>query len=114
MMTYYSCHITKSLTIPELKPDYSGIETSISRNWNLETFIISEIDLLFLRNNKLIPFEIKKTSMPTTSMIKSFNKIEGLSKEIAPGGIICFYDELIHLNEKHYIIPISSVINREK
>ncbi len=77
MMTYYSYHITK-------KSDYFEIETSISRNWNLETFIISEIvksynakgedpniyyyrdkekneiDLLFLRNNKLIPFEIKK------------------------------------------------------
>ena len=114
------------------------LQLSSSSGHYLETFIISEIvksynakgedpniyyyrdkekneiDLLFLRNNKLIPFEIKKTSMPTTSMIKSFNKIEGLSKKIAPGGIICFYDELIHLNEKHYIIPISSVINREK
>lgn len=74
----------------------------------------NEIDLVFLRNNKLIPFEIKKTSLPNAQMIKSFDKLEGLSKEVSPGGIICFYDELIHLNEKHYIIPVSSVINREK
>lgn len=49
--------------------------------------------------------------MPTTSMIKSFKFLENTGKEIAPGGIICFYDNLIHLDEKNYIIPISSIIN---
>lgn len=71
----------------------------------------NEIDLIFSKGNKLYPFEIKKTAMPTTAMIKSFKFLENTGKEIAPGGIICFYDNLIHLDEKNYIIPISSVIN---
>lgn len=44
-------------------------------------------------------------------MIKNFDKLENLDKKIEPGGIICCYDELIHIDEKNYIIPISSVIN---
>ncbi len=32
-------------------------------------------------------------------------------KEIGARGIICFYEELLHLDDKHFIIPISSVLN---
>lgn len=34
------------------------------------------------------------------------------TKKIGSGGIICCYESLTHLDEKNYIIPISSVINR--
>lgn len=44
-------------------------------------------------------------------MIKNFSILEKQSKEVGQGGIICFYDDLMHLDEKNYIIPISSVIN---
>ena len=47
-------------------------------------------------------------------MIKTFYKLEDTGREVAPGGIICFYDTLMHLDKKHYIIPISSVINITK
>ena len=49
--------------------------------------------------------------MPNEGMIKNFAKLEASGKEIGDGGIICFYEDLMHLNEKYYIIPISSVIN---
>ncbi len=45
--------------------------------------------------------------MPTKSMLKNFNKINSKSKKIGQGGIICFYDDLIKLDENNYIIPIS-------
>ena len=64
----------------------------------------------FEKNNKIYPFEIKKTANPTKTMIKNFEKLEKI-KKIEPGGIICLYDDLIHIDEKNYIIPISSVIN---
>lgn len=71
----------------------------------------NEIDLIFSVNNKLYPFEIKKTASPTKEMIKNFSLLEKSNKEVGTGGIICLYDELLHLDEKNYIIPISSVIN---
>ena len=47
-------------------------------------------------------------------MIKNFELLSKTKKNIGTGGIICLYDELIHLDEKNYIIPISSVINAKE
>ena len=50
------------------------------------------------------------TDIPKKDMIKNFKKLENTKLEIGPGGIICFYDTLLKLDEKNYIVPISSVI----
>lgn len=71
----------------------------------------NEIDLIFYKNNKLYPFEIKKIAISTKEMIMNFQKLENTNKEIGTGGIICFYDTLMKIEENNYIIPISSVIN---
>ena len=47
-------------------------------------------------------------------MIKHFAKLIDTKKKIGSGGIICFYDELLKLDENNYIVPIASVINRSK
>ena len=106
-------HYLETFIISEIVKSYNarGEDPNISYYRDKDK---NEIDLIFYRNNKLFPFEIKKTAMPNETMIKNFYKLEGLGKEVAPGGIICFYDELMHLDKKHYIIPISSVINVEK
>lgn len=46
-------------------------------------------------------------------MIKNFKELQKTKKEIGTGGIICFYDELMHLDKNNYIIPVSSVINSQ-
>ena len=69
---------------------------------------------MLYKNNKLYPFEIKKTASPNSSMISNFKYLEKSKKEIATGGIICLYDNLMKLDDKNYIIPISSVINITK
>ena len=71
----------------------------------------NEIDLIFYKNNKLYPLEIKKTAIPKKEMIKNFSKLDKTKKEIGTGGIICCYDILTKLDESNYIIPISNVIN---
>ena len=71
----------------------------------------NKIDLIFYKNNKLYPLEIKKTAIPKKEMIKNFNKLDKTKKEIGTGGIICFYDTLTKLDENNYIIPVSNVIN---
>ena len=105
-----SGHYLESFIISEIVKSIGarGNEVNISYYRDKEK---QEIDLIFYRNNKLYPFEIKKTASPDVSMIKNFSKLDNANKEIAPGGIICFYENLLHLDEKNYIIPISSVIN---
>lgn len=105
-----SGHYLESFIVSEIVKSYGarGEDANISYYRDKDG---KEIDLIFYRNNKLYPFEIKKTASPEVNMIKSFSKLEINNKEIAPGGIMCFYEDLIHLDKKNYIIPISSVIN---
>lgn len=102
-------HYLETYVISEIIKSYNavGIEPKISYYRDKEK---NEIDLIIEKNNKIYPFEIKKTANPTKSMIKTFEKLENI-KKTEPGGIICCYDDLIHIDEKNYIIPISSIIN---
>ncbi len=106
-------HFLETFIISEIIKSYnaSGIKPNISYYRDKEK---NEIDLILYKNNILYPFEIKKTAIPTKSMIKNFIKLEEQTKEIGTGGIICFYDTLMKLDNKNYIIPISSVINITK
>ena len=98
------CEIIKSYNARGLKPNLSYYRDKEKH----------EIDLVLYKNNKLYPFEIKKTASPNSSMISNFKYLENSKKEIATGGIICLYDNLMKLDGKNYIIPISSVINVTK
>ena len=44
-------------------------------------------------------------------MIKNFDCLKKSGKEIGIGGIICFYDDLISLDNNNLIIPVSSVLS---
>ena len=103
-------HYLESFIVSEILKSYNarGIRPNISYYRDKEK---NEIDLIFYNNNKLYPFEIKKTASPNKTMIKNFKILEKTKKEIGTGGIICFYDNLMKLDENNYIIPISSVIN---
>ena len=103
-------HYLESFIVSEILKSYNarGIRPNISYYRDKEK---NEIDLIFYKNNKLYPFEIKKTASPNKTMIKNFKILEKTKKEIGIGGIICFYDNLMKLDENNYIIPISSVIN---
>ena len=105
-------HYLESYIISEIVKSYNarGIRPNISYYRDKDG---KEIDLIFQKNNKLYPFEIKKTASPNSDMIKNFKELQKTKKEIGTGGIICFYDELMHLDKNNYIIPVSSVINSQ-
>lgn len=105
-------HYLESYIISEIVKSYNarGIRPNISYYRDKDG---KEIDLIFYKNNKLYPFEIKKTASPNSDMIRNFKELQKTKKEIGTGGIICFYDELIHLDKNNYIIPVSSVINSQ-
>lgn len=68
-----------------------------------------EIDLIISFNNVLYPFEIKKTANPEKSMIENFKILENNKKEVGPGGLICMYPDILQLDEKNKVIPISCI-----
>lgn len=111
-MSSNSGHYFETFILSEIVKSYNarGLRPNLSYYRDKDK---NEIDLIIYKNNKLYPFEIKKTASPNKSMIKHFKMLENSSKEIGPGGIICCYDTLMHLDEKNYIIPISSVINAD-
>lgn len=106
-------HYLETFIISEIIKSYNarGIKPNISYYRDKEK---NEIDLILYKNNTLYPFEIKKTASPNKTMIKNFEKLNQSKKNIGTGGIICFYDKLLKLDEKNYIIPTSSVINISK
>ena len=107
---YSSGHYLETFIVSEIIKAYNarGITPNLYYYRDKEK---NEIDLIFYKNNKLYPLEIKKTAIPKKEMIKNFSKLEKTKKEIGTGGIICFYDTLTKLDENNYIIPVSNVIN---
>ena len=67
-----------------------------------------EIDLLILENNTLHPIEIKIKAEPDEKDIRSFNMLDNIrGVTIGEGGIICLANDLLQLDKKNYIIPLS-------
>ena len=104
-----SGHFFEAYVVSEIVKSYDnkGLNLEISHFRNKES---EEIDLIMFKNNTLYPLEIKKTANPKKSMMKNFSYLEKTNMKIGRGGIICLYDKLMNIDEKNYIIPISSVI----
>lgn len=103
-------HYLETFIVSELIKSYNALGKKLNISYFRDKEK-NEIDLIIEKNNTLYPYEIKKTSNPTVSMIKNFNKLNNANKNIGTGGIICCYDKLMHIDDNNYIIPISSVIN---
>lgn len=68
-----------------------------------------EVDLIFELDNIIYPFEIKKTGSPNKSMISSFHTLENRNVIVGSGGLLCFYPNIVPLDEKHKSYPISVI-----
>ena len=109
-LSFSSGHYLETYVVSEIIKSYNarGIRPNLSYYRDKDK---NEIDLILYKNNTLYPFEIKKTASPNKSMIKNFDLLSKVNKKVGTGGIICLYDDLMHLDENNFIIPISSVIN---
>lgn len=65
-----------------------------------------EIDLILEVNNLIHPIEIKKTSNPNFSMIKSFEILKKSTIKVGEGAIICMKDNFTALDRDTLIVPI--------
>lgn len=68
-----------------------------------------EIDLIIENNGKLHSIEIKKSSNPDISMIKSFNILSKAQLPVGQGAIICMKDNISALNSDTLIIPAALI-----
>ena len=56
----------------------------------------------------LYQVEIKKTANPGKEHIENFSvleKIKGIT--VGTGGLVCMYDDSIHINDKNVTIPVA-------
>ncbi len=67
---------------------------------------MKEIDIILETNNVIHPIEIKKTSNPIESMIKTFDLLKKSNIPVGQGAIICMTKELSALDRNTLIIPI--------
>ena len=65
-----------------------------------------EIDLLMDRYGLLLPLEIKKTSSPTKTMIKSFAALEKAPLHRGSGALICLAEHLSAFDHDNFIVPV--------
>ena len=67
----------------------------------------NEIDLIISNGDTLYPVEIKTTSEPTKSMVKSFRCLENIpGKKVGSGSVICLAKELLPLTDNVWIFPV--------
>lgn len=63
-----------------------------------------EIDLIVQRNQKLYPFEIKRSHSPSHAF-KNWSVLGTLGKEIGYSGVICSGDQLLPAGDNRWLIP---------
>ena len=68
-----------------------------------------EIDLLIVKDNKIYPVEIKKSSSPSKSAIKHFSALNKLNIEIGQGALICLTRDLLPVSKTCNAVPAWSI-----
>lgn len=68
-----------------------------------------EIDLIIKLDDVIYPFEIKKTAGPNKSMINNFNILNNKNMNVGNGGLICFYPDIIPLDDNNKSYPVSVI-----
>lgn len=109
MKSSYAGAIFETYIISEI------IKSHLNNGKSLENFYYyrdnskNEIDLLYEINGTLYPIEIKKSSNPTKSFIKSFNVINDTKKKQGNGMVICQYDHIMPIDKNNLSFPASFI-----
>ena len=66
-----------------------------------------EIDLMILHDGTIHPIEIKMSADPGSGALKHFGVLAGLNEEIGEGAVICLSREVIPLDRRNRMVPVS-------
>ena len=110
MNSSVSGHYLETFVISELIKNKRNNEASL----NYDVYFYrdkdgKEIDLIIKLDDVIYPFEIKKTASPNKSMINNFSILKNKNMNIGNGGLICFYPDIIPLDENNKSYPISVI-----
>ncbi|MBO4572471.1 MAG: ATP-binding protein [Clostridia bacterium] len=103
-----SGHYYENYVIAELLRHYAYGKNKVNLNFYRDNKM-KEIDLIIEENGVLHPVEIKKSSAPDKSAIKSFSVLKSGERTVGSGAVICMSDVVIPLDENNLIVP-SNVI----
>jgi predicted AAA+ superfamily ATPase len=65
-----------------------------------------EIDLIIAQDGKLYPVEIKETATPDSRMVKNFDVLEKLGKNVGYGALVCLTDRPFPLTRKASAVSV--------
>lgn len=103
-----SGHYYENYVIAELLRHYAYGKNKVNLNFYRDNKM-KEIDLIIEENGVLHPVEIKKSSAPDKSAVKSFSVLKSGERTVGSGAVICMSDVVIPLDENNLIVP-SNVI----
>ena len=66
----------------------------------------NEIDLIIDYDNSLHPIEIKKTSVPSDKMVKSFSRLDKSSRKRGAGCLICMKEKITVIDRENTMVPV--------
>lgn len=101
-----SGHYFETFVVSELVKTYQSMNANVGMYYYRDKDK-NEIDVVLYKDDTLYPIEIKKGANPKVEMIKNFHLLENTKKKIGEGGIICLYPDILPLDEKNNVIPIS-------
>jgi predicted AAA+ superfamily ATPase len=68
-----------------------------------------EIDLLLVRDGKIMPIEIKKTAAPNRTDIRHFSVLKKLKTPVAQGAVLCMAQTPMPITETVQALPVSGL-----
>ena len=99
-----SGHYYENYVIAELLRHYAYGKNKVNLNFYRDNKM-KEIDLIIEENGILHPVEIKKSSAPDKSAVKSFSVLKSAERTIGVGAVICMSDVVLPLDENTLIVP---------
>ena len=99
-----SGHYYENYVIAELLRHYAYGKNKVNLNFYRDNKM-KEIDLLIEEGGVLHPVEIKKSSAPDQSAVKSFSALKNAARTVGAGAVICMSDVVLPLDENNLIVP---------
>lgn len=99
-----SGHYYENYVIGELLRHYSYGKNKVNLNYYRDNKM-KEIDLVIEEDGVLHPVEIKKSSSPDKSSIKSFSVLKESERPVGTGAVFCMSDKVLPIDENNLIIP---------